>query len=782
MTSKNEPNHLEGAGSTDNPSSNAIPKVSSLTPSGKADLAKGRRASALSNHPQPETLLSRLSRRNSLLNSSSSNVMPMPVVLEDAASKRKSGRFSPNHFVRRASVNFSLSKDKDEVAALEQLKAAAQRRSSMVPVSETKVIEATPPPPIKEVSSSSDESSSSDSDESVGSKLSIGVKLKQERKKRKEANNIIMKLLRQVSEYKKVIEHEKAELETVYFNKRRQWLTEAADYQNEIRTLGEENEQLKEKMDAMEDENSKRGKETINDLQTLIKELAMIEESNEIMAKQLESKDDTIRKLREQIEQNKQKIEELQGDKDRIPTPRDRSPTATTDETLSLRDDLEKEKQKTRQVSLLVSQLHLLLNDQVSDTNDHHKRLLNDIYQEKESHRSTLQLLEEERKKRDLDRQRIRELVQSQATTLHSLEQERQRRDVLTRHHYEQKNTGIHAGGEEFIKPVFRMHKRRALSEDDTALSLSLKRYSDFMMDDEVKAKEYEEDFKLLSQQIASDVIEERDSPEPTVSEMRNPRLWRSGTNPAIYIPALHRSEGDIFNRTVSESRPREPQMDLSPREVIKANMDRIVQQAGITKAAEKKEKQEKKEKKEKKRQQKQEKEKKKREAELIKREREMEARRLKDIRKTRSTEDDSLSYTSGSSGGNSREVSRKNSLLRIFKRVPSHNDVESEPTSPSTSRPPSRLGKHLSLPQTSSQIVEQVREALSADSLEEVPEEIRNTVQETTEDEPNLLSLNEAVQLKRNFGGTASAGGTLRKKRTSSFFTTTRSKSGGIH
>lgn len=51
----------------------------------------------------------------------------------------------------------------------------------------------------------------------------------------------------------------------------------------------------------MEEENSNRGKETISDLQTLLKELAMIEESNEAMSKQLEEQREANKSLKEEV-------------------------------------------------------------------------------------------------------------------------------------------------------------------------------------------------------------------------------------------------------------------------------------------------------------------------------------------------------------------------------------------------------------------------------------------------------------------------------------------------
>jgi chromosome segregation ATPase len=101
--------------------------------------------------------------------------------------------------------------------------------------------------------------------------------------------------------------------------------------------------------------------------------------------------------------------------------------------------DLEKERTKLQSVDLLVNQIKILtapvtseLSSNQSGDAEEKRILLKKLLEEKEAHSSTLQTLNDERKKSQNDReymdslsQRIKDLIQSHSNTLKQLEEER---------------------------------------------------------------------------------------------------------------------------------------------------------------------------------------------------------------------------------------------------------------------------------------------------------------------------------------------------------------------
>lgn len=149
-------------------------------------------------------------------------------------------------------------------------------------------------------SSSNASSDSEDSDsESDDENLPIEEKLEREKLKSAKANETIGALLQQITQYKAAIEGEQAALENQVKEERARWKKEEKSLKAQVIKLDKQVDNLnlvlsqtaahyESKLQELEEEKTTRSKETIENLQTLIRELNYIEEVNEDLTRQLE--------------------------------------------------------------------------------------------------------------------------------------------------------------------------------------------------------------------------------------------------------------------------------------------------------------------------------------------------------------------------------------------------------------------------------------------------------------------------------------------------------------
>jgi Tfp pilus assembly major pilin PilA len=147
--------------------------------------------------------------------------------------------------------------------------------------------------------SSDSSSESEDSDESDVDNLTIEQQLEREKRKSKKANATISALLQQITQYKAAIEGEQAALENQMKEERAKWKKEEKSLKNQAIKLDKQVDNLnvvlnqtaahyESKLQELEEEKTTRSKETIENLQTLIRELNYIEEVNEDLTRQLD--------------------------------------------------------------------------------------------------------------------------------------------------------------------------------------------------------------------------------------------------------------------------------------------------------------------------------------------------------------------------------------------------------------------------------------------------------------------------------------------------------------
>ena len=244
--------------------------------------------------------------------------------------------------------------------------------------------------------------------------------------------------------------------------------------------------EYEKKLQELEEEKTARSKETIENLQTLIRELNYIEEVNEDLTKQLENAQKEKQKAVHELGESQSIIQQLNlkiqanensdnnnnnsrtlfKDVLHLVSPRSALTNSTpigkyekdndiidqlnkqknqlVNELSKLKiqysqaqAELEKERTKIQSIDLLLNQIKILTapaNTDISQGEAEEKRiLLKKLLEEKEAHSQTLLSLNEERKKATNDReyidslsQRIKDLIQSHSNTLKQLEEERE--------------------------------------------------------------------------------------------------------------------------------------------------------------------------------------------------------------------------------------------------------------------------------------------------------------------------------------------------------------------
>lgn len=163
--------------------------------------------------------------------------------------------------------------------------------------------------------SSSEGSSESDEDET---KLTTEDQLARERERTKKANETIYNLLHQVNQYKQVLEDEKMLLQGELKEERENklfMLSKQSKLEKKLQKVSEAfqgaTQEYETKMQELEEDKQKRSKDHISNLQTLLKELSIIEEKNEMLNKQLEEQNQSSHRQTEEIETCKALIHQL---------------------------------------------------------------------------------------------------------------------------------------------------------------------------------------------------------------------------------------------------------------------------------------------------------------------------------------------------------------------------------------------------------------------------------------------------------------------------------------
>jgi hypothetical protein len=149
--------------------------------------------------------------------------------------------------------------------------------------------------------------------------LDPAVQLERERKKLREAKATIGNLIANIGEYKQVLESEKKNLEEQSKAMRNKYEGELQKLKQAVVSLEEEKkalltamEEFDQKVQTLEEDKGRRNRETMENLQTLLKEMTYIEEVNETLTKQLEAEKEKNTKTQAQLKTSAQIIEQLE--------------------------------------------------------------------------------------------------------------------------------------------------------------------------------------------------------------------------------------------------------------------------------------------------------------------------------------------------------------------------------------------------------------------------------------------------------------------------------------
>jgi hypothetical protein len=131
----------------------------------------------------------------------------------------------------------------------------------------------------------------------------------------KKAKETISALIAMVGEYRGLLEIEKSEEEEKWIEKYKQ---EKEKMQLLIENLTKENSEMEEivdeyelKIKELEEDRTKKNRETMENLQTLLKEMTYIEESNENLAREYEEEKQQHMITQEKLKTSQQIIEQL---------------------------------------------------------------------------------------------------------------------------------------------------------------------------------------------------------------------------------------------------------------------------------------------------------------------------------------------------------------------------------------------------------------------------------------------------------------------------------------
>eukprot|EP01133_Synstelium_polycarpum_P012125 gene12125-14186_t len=280
----------------------------------------------------------------------------------------------------------------------------------------------------------------------------LKIKLLKEKSKVMDAKETIGSLVEQITAYKASVEDEKQELEAKLKHEKKTKLEIFEiyrDLESERDNLGKQLDMVIVECEQLEKEKQAMSKDNINNLQTLMNEITTIEENNLALEKELtverENNKALATRLSEQMAIN-QRLDALASEINAVSGNGGSDSGAMAAMRKQLVDTqaaLAKEREKMSNLDSLMFQARRIIGIEGNASAAEHSgieinNLRTNVMDEKNSHHKTQLLLEEEKRKSELNKKtadnlvaRIKELISSHHETLQQLDDEKENSKLL---------------------------------------------------------------------------------------------------------------------------------------------------------------------------------------------------------------------------------------------------------------------------------------------------------------------------------------------------------------